>query len=60
MKVKSAQLLAVVLGVALILVYSGLMIANEGNAGWSWIILIVGIALLIGGGRISRRNNSLD
>lgn len=56
MKDKIAQLLAVVAGVALIVLYSGLMIATEGSAEWSWILLLAGIALLIGGERMLRHD----
>ena len=53
---KTTQLLAVVGGIALIVIYSILMIATEGSSGWSWILLLAGIALLVGGGRLPRRN----
>ena len=52
---RTAQLLAVVAGLALIVLYSILMMATEGTAGWSWILLLAGIGLLIGGGRLLRR-----
>ena len=53
-----AQWVAVVVGVALIVVYSGLMIATEGTSGWSWILLLAGIASLIGGARLFRRSTA--
>ncbi|MCP3934916.1 MAG: hypothetical protein GY708_06045 [Actinomycetia bacterium] len=56
MKDKTAQLLAVIIGIALIVIYSVVMMATEGNSGWSWILLVVGIVFLIGGGRILRRS----
>jgi hypothetical protein len=51
---RTAQLLAVVAGVALIVVYSGLMMATEGSSGWAWLLLIAGIASLVGGGMLRR------
>ncbi len=56
---KTAQLLAVVAGVALIAIYSVLMMATEGTAGWSWVILVAGIGLLIGGARLLRRSTGV-
>jgi zinc transporter ZupT len=58
MKVNSPQFLAVVAGIMLIVIYSGLMMATDGNSGWAWILLAAGIALLIGGGILLRRNAS--
>jgi len=52
---RTAQLVAVVAGLALIVLSSVLMMATEGTAGWSWILLLAGISLLIGGGRLLRR-----
>ncbi len=51
-----AQWVAVVVGVASIALYSGLMIATDGTSGWSWILLVAGIGSLIGGARLFRRN----
>jgi hypothetical protein len=51
-----AQWVTVVVGVALIALYSGLMIATDGTSGWSWILLVAGIGSLIGGARLFRRN----
>ena len=59
MNEETAQLLAVVAGVALIAIYSVLMMATEGTAGWSWIILVAGIGSLIGGGRLLRRSTGV-
>lgn len=42
----------------MIVLYSGLMIAAEGGTGWAWILLVAGIALLVGGGRMMRRNRA--
>lgn len=56
MRDKTAQLLAVVIGIALIAIYSVLMIATEGSSAWAWILLIAGIITLIGGGLALRRN----
>ncbi|MCP3990420.1 MAG: DUF2207 domain-containing protein [Actinomycetia bacterium] len=56
MKDKTAQLLAVIIGIALIVIYSVVMMATEGNSGWSWILLIIGIVFLIGGGQMLRRS----
>ena len=53
-----AQWVAVVVGVALIVIYSGLMIATEGTSGWSWILLLAGIASLIGRARLLRRSTT--
>jgi membrane-bound ClpP family serine protease len=53
-----AQWVAVVVGVALIVIYSGLMIATEGTSGWSGILLLAGIASLIGGARLFRRSTA--
>jgi hypothetical protein len=39
MNEKPAQRVAVVAVVALIAIHSGLMMATEGTAGWSWILL---------------------
>ncbi len=58
MKESTAQVIAVVAGLVLIVLYSGLMVATEGHSAWSWILLVAGIALLIGGGRLLRRNAS--
>ncbi|MGI9614909.1 MAG: hypothetical protein ACR2QO_18510 [Acidimicrobiales bacterium] len=59
MRNRSAQLLAVVGGLALIAFYSILMMATEGNSGWAWILLASGIAILIGGaGLLPRRGTS--
>lgn len=55
---RTAQLAAVVAGIALIVLYSVLMMATEGSAGWSWILLVAGIGLLIGGGRQLRRKTA--
>ena len=55
MNENTAQWVAVVVGVALIAIYSGLMIATEGTSGWSWIFLIAGIGSLIGAGWLRRR-----
>jgi hypothetical protein len=54
MNQNTAQWVAVVVGVALIAIYSGLMIATEGTAGWSWILLLAGIGSLIGAGWLRR------
>ena len=56
MRDKTLHLLAVVVGVALIAIYSVLMTATEGSSGWAWILLIAGIISLIGGGRMLWRN----
>ncbi|MCP5033079.1 MAG: DUF2207 domain-containing protein [Actinomycetia bacterium] len=56
MKDKTAQLLAVIIGIALIVIYSVVMMATEGNSGWSWIMLVIGIVFLIGGGQMLRRS----
>jgi hypothetical protein len=56
MKNRTAQLVAVVAGIALIAIYSILMIATEGSSGWAWILLFAGIASLIGGARLLRRS----
>jgi hypothetical protein len=58
MNENTAQWVAVVVGVALIAIYSGLMIATEGTSGWSWILLVAGIGSLIGGARLFKRNAS--
>ena len=58
MKHKTAQLLVGVAGVALIVLYSVLMMATEGSSGWSWVLLVAGIALLVGGGRMLRRGTA--
>ncbi len=58
MKDNTAQVLAVVAGIALIVLYSGVMMATGGSPGWSWILLVSGIALLVGGGRLLRRTTS--
>ena len=55
---KTAQWVAVVAGVALIVVYSVVMMASDGSTEWAWLLLAAGIALLIGGGRLLRRNPS--
>lgn len=44
---KTGQLLTVAAGVSLIVIHSVLMMATEGSAGWSWILLVVGVGLLI-------------
>ena len=54
MNQNTAQWVAVIVGVALIAIYSGLMIATEGTAGWSWILLLAGIGSLIGAGWLRR------
>jgi len=56
MNEKTAQWVAVAAGVALIAIYSGLMMATEGTAGWSWILLVAGVGLLVGGARLLRRS----
>ncbi len=58
MRDTTAQVLAVVAGIALIVLYSVLMMATDGTSGWSWILLVAGIVLLVGGGRLLRRNMS--
>ncbi len=58
MRDHTAQVLAVAAGIALIVVYSVVMMATDGTSGWSWILLVAGIVLLLGGGRMLRRNNS--
>ncbi len=55
---KTAQLVSVVAGIGLIVLYSVLMMATEGNAGWAWVLLLAGIGLLIGGGRLLRRGTT--
>jgi hypothetical protein len=56
MNKNTAQWAAVAVGVALIAIYSGLMIATEGTSRWSWILLIAGIGSLIGGAQLFRRD----
>lgn len=51
---RTTQLIAVVAGIALIVIYSVVMIASEGSSAWVWVLLVAGIALLIGGGRMLR------
>ena len=58
MRGNTAQVLALAAGIALIVLYSVVMMATEGTSGWSWILLVAGIILLLGGGRMLRRNNS--
>ena len=58
MRDNTAQVLAVAAGIALIVIYSVVMMATEGTSGWSWILLVAGIVLLVGGGRVLRRKNS--
>lgn len=59
MRNKSVQLLAVIGGLALIAIYSILMMATEGNSGWAWILLVAGVGALIGGaGLLPRRGTS--
>jgi hypothetical protein len=55
MNAKTGQLLAAGGGVGLIAIYSVIMMATEGNSGWAWILLVLGIAMLVGGGRMLRR-----
>ncbi len=55
---KTAQLVSVVAGIGLIVIYSVLMMATEGNAGWAWVLLLAGIGSLIGGGRLLRRGTT--
>jgi len=59
MNERTAQWVAVVVGVALIAIYSGLMIATEGSSGWSWVILAAGIGSLFGGARLLRRGTGV-
>ncbi len=56
MNENTAKRVAVVVGVALIAIYSILMMTTEGTSGWSWILLLAGIGSLIGGARLFRRN----
>ena len=51
----TAQWVAIVLGIALIAIYSVVMMATDGTSGWVWILLIAGIGSLIGGARLFRR-----
>ena len=55
MNEKTAQWVAVVVGVALIVIYSVVMMATEGSWGWSWILLVAGIGSLLGRARLFRR-----
>jgi hypothetical protein len=52
---RRAELTAVVAGVALIVVYSIVMLTTDDGSGWAWVLLIAGIGLLAGGGRLLRR-----
>jgi predicted phage tail protein len=56
MNEKTAQWVTVVVGVALIAIYSAVMISTEGTSGWSWILLVAGIGSLVGGVRLFRRS----
>jgi hypothetical protein len=58
MRENSAQVLAVAAGIALIVIYSVVMMATEGTSAWSWILLVAGIILLVGGGRLLLRKSS--
>lgn len=58
MKENTTHWLTVAAGILLIVLYSGLMTATEGNSGWAWILLVAGIGLLVGGGLMLRRNAS--
>ena len=54
----TAQWVAIVLGIALIAIYSVLMMAADGTSGWAWLLLIAGIGSLIGGARLFRRDTA--
>ena len=43
--------LAAIAGIALVVAYSVIMIATSGGAGYAWLILVAGIALLAIAGR---------
>ena len=54
----SRAALSVVIGVALIVLYSIVMIATGGDAAWAWLLLVLGLAALFDAGR--RRSPSKD
>jgi len=58
MNENTAHWVAVIVGVALIAIYSGLMVATEGTSGWSWVLLLAGIGSLIGAARLFRRRTA--
>lgn len=58
MRENTRQVMTVVAGILLIVVYSVVMMATEGSSGWAWILLIVGIGLLISGGLMLRGSAS--
>ncbi len=49
---RNKQWLAVAAGIALIVIYSVIMIAAEGASPWAWLVLFTGIALLFASRRI--------
>lgn len=51
---KTAQVVATVAGLGLIVAYSVLMMASEGSTGWAWLLLVAGSLLLIGGAGLLR------
>ena len=55
MNESTAEWVAVVIGVALIVTYSIVMMATDGDAGWAWMLLVAGIATLVGGAGLLRR-----
>lgn len=44
---KGSQIAGLVAGLALIGVYSWIMMATNGNGGWAWILLLAGIVVLV-------------
>ncbi len=49
---RNKQWLAVAGGIALIIIYSVVMIATEGASPWAWLLLFAGIALLFASRRV--------
>lgn len=55
MNSKTQQWVGMAIGIGLIVAYSVAMIATGGDAGWWWLALAVGIAILVASGRASSR-----
>jgi hypothetical protein len=58
MTTKAMQWLGLLAGLALIAVYSIIMIASDGAGGWAALLLVAGIAVLVGTGIASKRGTS--